>query len=112
MQRVTVAYPNKTGAKFDFDYYMKKHIPFVAGLVGKSIEVGRGISSASGSPAAFVCVAAIPIDSVAAFQAILAQHGAEIFADIPNLPISSRSFSSTKSWGILPAVRIIDHAYV
>jgi hypothetical protein len=30
MQRVTVIYPNKTDAKFDFDYYMKKHIPFVA----------------------------------------------------------------------------------
>jgi uncharacterized protein (TIGR02118 family) len=84
MQRVTVAYPNKTDAKFDFDYYMKKHIPFVAGLVGKSIEVGRGISSATGSPAAFVCVAAIPIDSVAKFQAMFSQHGAQILADIPN----------------------------
>jgi uncharacterized protein (TIGR02118 family) len=84
MHRVTVAYPNKADAKFDFDYYMKQHIPFVAGLVGKRIEVGRGISSATGSPAAFVCVATIPIDSVAAFQAVLAQHGAEIFADIPN----------------------------
>jgi uncharacterized protein (TIGR02118 family) len=84
MQRVTVAYPNKADAKFDFDYYMKKHIPFVAGLVGKSIEVGRGISSATGSPAAFVCVAAIPIDSVANFQALFAQHGGEILGDVPN----------------------------
>ena len=84
MQRVTVAYPNKADAKFDFDYYMKKHIPFVAGLVGKSIEVGRGISSATGSPATFICVAAIPIDSVAQFQAMFSKHGAEILADIPN----------------------------
>jgi uncharacterized protein (TIGR02118 family) len=84
MQRVTVIYPNKTDAKFDFNYYMKKHIPFVAGLVGKSIEVRRGISTATGSPAAFVCVATIPIDSVTAFQTMFAQHGAEILADIPN----------------------------
>ena len=84
MQRVTVAYPNKADARFDFDYYMKKHIPMVEGIVQKSIEVRRGISSATGSPAAFVCVAAIPIDSVAAFHSILAQHGAEILADIPN----------------------------
>ena len=84
MQRVTVAYPNKADAKFDFDYYMKKHIPFVAGLGGKSMEVGRGISSATGSPAAFVCVATIPIDSVAKFQAMFSQHGTEILADIPN----------------------------
>lgn len=84
MQRVTVLYPNKTDKKFDFDYYMKKHIPFIAGLVGKSIEVRRGIYTAMGSPAAFVCMATIPIDSVAAFQAIFARHGAEILADIPN----------------------------
>src|SRR5712671_588232 len=83
MQLVTVAYPSKSDAKFDFDYYMKKHIPLVEGLVGKSIDVRRGISSATGSTAAFVCVATIPIDSVASFQAILAQHGAEILADIP-----------------------------
>ncbi len=83
MQCVTVLYPNKTDAKFDFDYYMKKHIPFVAGLVGKAIGVRRGISAATASPAAFVCVATIPIDSLAAFQAMFAQHGAEILADIP-----------------------------
>jgi len=83
MHLVTVAYPNKTDAKFDFDYYMKKHIPFVERLVGKDIEVRRGISSMTNSPAAFVCVATIPVDSFAAFQAILLQHGAEILADIP-----------------------------
>jgi uncharacterized protein (TIGR02118 family) len=84
MPCVTVVYPNKKGAKFDFDYYMKKHIPFVAGLMGKGLEVRRGISTATGSPAEFVCIGTIPIDSVAAFQAIFAQHGAEIMADIPN----------------------------
>jgi uncharacterized protein (TIGR02118 family) len=83
MQLVTVTYPSKADAKFDFDYYMKKHIPFVARLVGKSIEVRRGISSPTGSHATFVCVATIPIDSVAAFHAIFARHGAEILADIP-----------------------------
>jgi uncharacterized protein (TIGR02118 family) len=84
MQRVTVIYPNKSDAKFDFDYYTNKHIPFVAKLVGKSIEVRRGISSMTGSSATFVCVATIPIDSVASFQTLFAQHGPEILADIPN----------------------------
>jgi uncharacterized protein (TIGR02118 family) len=83
MQQVTVAYPNKGDAKFDFDYYMKKHIPWVAGLLGKNIQVRRGISSATGSAAAFVCVATIPIDSVEAFQEVFAKHGADIMADIP-----------------------------
>ena len=84
MQLVTVVYPNKADANFDFAYYMKKHIPWVAQLVGKSIEVRRGISSVMGSPVAFVCVATIPIDSVAEFQAIFAKHGTEILADVPN----------------------------
>ena len=83
MERVTVIYPNKADAKFDFVYYMKKHIPFVEGLVGKKIEVRRGISSATGTAAPFVCIATIPVDSLAAFQTIFAQHGAEILADIP-----------------------------
>ena len=46
MQRVTVLYPNKDGAHFDFDYYMKKHIPMVEGLAGNRIEVRRGLTSA------------------------------------------------------------------
>jgi uncharacterized protein (TIGR02118 family) len=84
MERVTVVYPNKADAKFDFAYYMSKHIPWVAGLVGHKIEVRRGISTATGAPAAFVCVATIPIDSLASFQTIFTQHGAKILADIPN----------------------------
>lgn len=84
MQRVTVIYPNKEGAKFNFDYYTKKHVPWVAGLVGKSIEVRRGISAASGSPAPFVCLATILVESIDQFQVVFAKHGAEILADIPN----------------------------
>jgi uncharacterized protein (TIGR02118 family) len=84
MERVTVLYPNKDGAQFNFDYYTKKHIPWVAGLVGKSIEVRRGISSATGSPPPFVCLATIQVNSIAEFQTVFAKHGAEILADIPN----------------------------
>jgi hypothetical protein len=36
MERVTVVYPNKTDANFDFGYSMTKHIPFVAGLVDEN----------------------------------------------------------------------------
>ena len=83
-ERVTVLYPNKDGARFNFDYYMQKHVPWVAGLVGSKIEVYRGISSTSGGASAFVCIASIPINSVSEFQEILAKHGAAMLADIPN----------------------------
>jgi uncharacterized protein (TIGR02118 family) len=83
-QRVTVIYPSKEGWKFDFDYYLHKHVPFVSKLVGKNIEVRRGLSSASGSTAPFVCVATILTDTIAEFQAVFAKHGAEILGDVPN----------------------------
>ncbi len=82
-QRVTVIYANKEGGEFDFDYYMQEHIPMVERLVGKSIEVRRGISTATGAPAPYVCIATIAAN-IAEFQAVLAQHGAEILGDIPN----------------------------
>ena len=84
MQRVTVLYANKDGATFNFDYYTKKHVPWVAGLVGNKIEVRRGISSVSGGAASFVCVATIFINSMEEFQALFATHGRAILADIPN----------------------------
>jgi uncharacterized protein (TIGR02118 family) len=84
MQEVTVAYLTKTDAKFDFDYYMKKHIPLAEGLLGRKIGVRRVISSPTGSPATLIAVATIPIDSAAEFRDMLAKHGAAITADIPN----------------------------
>ena len=84
MKCVTVLYPNKEGAKFDFDYYMKKHIPMVSELSGKGIDVQRGLLSPMGSSLAFVCTARLWIDSVEHFQALMKQHGGKILADIPN----------------------------
>jgi uncharacterized protein (TIGR02118 family) len=84
MQRVTVLYPNKDGAHFNFDYYMKKHIPWVSGLFSRPIEVRRGISSATGSPAPFLCLATILTNSTDEFQVVFNKHGAAILGDVPN----------------------------
>lgn len=84
MQRITVLYPNKEGAHFDFDYYMKKHIPWVAGLFGRGIEVRRGISSAAGTAVPFVCLATILTNSIDEFKTVFGKDGAAILADVPN----------------------------
>ena len=87
MYCVSVAYPRKDGAKFDFDYYAKKHIPMVARFLGANAvktEIRKGVASPDGSSASFVCLANIWIKSVEEFQAALAKHGPEIMADIPN----------------------------
>jgi uncharacterized protein (TIGR02118 family) len=83
-QRVTVIYPTKEGWTFDFEYYMSKHIPMVSKMVGKGIEVRRGLSDATGATAPYVCVATILTDNITEFQAVLAKHGAEILGDVPN----------------------------
>ncbi len=78
MQFATVTYPSKDGAKFDFDYYMKTHIPLVCGLLGTSIEVCKGTSAMPGDPPAFVCVARIKISGPEEFALAMAKHGAQI----------------------------------
>lgn len=83
MRYVTVTYPNKDGATFDFQYYMEKHIPMATAMFGAAIEVRKGVASLAGAPA-FLCIAAIPIRSVEEFQAVMAQRGGELLADIPN----------------------------
>lgn len=84
---VSVAYPRKDGGTFDFEYYMKKHVPLVARHVGANAvkaEVRKGIASPDGSAPSFVCMANFWIRSVPEFQATLAAHGKEIMGDIPN----------------------------
>ena len=84
MQYATVVYPNQSGSKFDFDYYMKKHIPMVEALLNTSIAVSKGIATLNGTPVAFVCIARIRINGLEEFSAAFAKHGAQIMEDIPN----------------------------
>lgn len=87
MYCVSIAYPRKQGGKFDFDYFANKHIPMVTGPLGATAvrsEVRKGLSSPDGSPPAFVCLANIWINSLEEFNKVMAQHGREIMADVPN----------------------------
>ena len=89
MIRVNVTYANKEGARFDFDYYVNRHIKMVRERCGpfglQSVTVDRGVSGvAPGSPATYACVASLTFASLEGLQQALAAHGAEIMADIPN----------------------------
>ena len=89
MIRVSVLYPHGPDKKFDWDYYINKHMvtadqqlgPF--GLVRS--EVDRGVGSAEpGAPAPFVAIAHLYFNSMEDFQKAFSAHGAEAMADIPN----------------------------
>ena len=84
---VMVVYPNKDGVQFDFEYYIKKHIPMVSGHLGANlvkVEVRQGITSISESIQPFVCVSTLRINSVEEFHSAMNEHGKEIMGDIPN----------------------------
>ena len=87
MIRVTVLYPRKEGAQFDWSYYLGTHVPMVnrkLRTAAKAVSIDEGISGAvPESSAPYVAIAHFTFDSVAAFQAAFAPHAQEIMADIP-----------------------------
>ena len=47
MIKVSILYPNEKGKTFDMDYYEKKHMPMMAGFLGKNLkfyEIDKGIA--------------------------------------------------------------------
>src|SRR4051812_11827804 len=88
MVKVSVFYPNAADARFDWDYYLTKHMPMVQAKLGaacKKTEVDQGLGGGQpGASAAFVAVCHLHFDSVDAFQQAFGTHGESIVSDIPN----------------------------
>jgi uncharacterized protein (TIGR02118 family) len=89
MVRVSVMYPSGEGKKFDYDYYVNKHMALVKTRLGSvglhRLEVDKGIAGgAPGAPAVYACVGHLYFDSIGAFQEAMKPHGKELFADVPN----------------------------
>jgi uncharacterized protein (TIGR02118 family) len=88
MTVISATYPAATGARFDLDYYTKKHLPLVQQLCKdlglRDIQVLRGVASLDGGGPAFRITALLTFGSIGEFQNAMAKHGAEIIADIPN----------------------------
>jgi uncharacterized protein (TIGR02118 family) len=87
MIRASAIYPNTPGTRFDWDYYMNKHIPAVRSLAKMGlvrVEVDKGIGSAQpGAPAPFLCMAHMYFNTMEDMQKCMA-GAAEMMADIPN----------------------------
>src|SRR2546422_5424366 len=90
MIRVSVMYPTSEGKKFDYDYYVTKHMNGLVrerwgsmGLV--KVEVDRGVGGgAPGTPAPYAAVGHVFFRSLDDFQKASKAHGKELFADVPN----------------------------
>ncbi len=87
MIRVSVVYPSGPEVKFDWQYYMDKHIPAVKKLTPMGlvrVEVDKGMGSAQpGVPAPFLCMAHLHFNSMGDMQKCMAMSN-ELMADVPN----------------------------
>ena len=89
MIRVTVAYTNQEGKKFDWDYFTGTHADIVhreldsRGMVG--FEQDKGISGADPStPAPFVGMAFLTFNTLDEVHQAFMAAGRAVMGDIPN----------------------------
>lgn len=88
MIRVSVMYPYNADAKFDHDYYVNKHMPFVRELLEPlglvRAEVDKGLAGGPGVPPVFEAIAHMVFESMGDFQAAFAKIGNKLNDDVPN----------------------------
>jgi len=88
MFKVTILYPNGDDKTFDMDYYEKKHMPMVAGFLGKNLkyyEIDKGISGRTPTDKVpFVAIGYFYITDVAEYNKAIAQNRDAVVNDIKN----------------------------
>ena len=86
MFKVAILYPNGENKTFDMDYYEKKHMPMVAGFLGKNLrfyEIDKGIAGRTpNDKAPFVAIGYFFINDVAEYNKAIAQNIDTIRKDI------------------------------
>ena len=88
MFKVSILYPNGEDKTFDMDYYEKKHMPMVAGFLGKNLkfyEIDKGIAGRTpNDKVPFVAIGYFYINDVADYNKVIAQNREAIISDIKN----------------------------
>ena len=88
MYKVAILYPNGEDKTFDMDYYEKKHMPMVAGFLGKNLrfyEIDKGIAGRTpNDKAPFVAIGYFFITDVAEYNKAIAQNRDAVISDFKN----------------------------
>ena len=76
-------------ARFDFDYYLEKHMPWSIGILSahpgfRGVSVERGISIGPGPEQAYVAVCHFLFETLDDFMAAVAQSSDALRADMKN----------------------------
>lgn len=88
MYKVSILYPVREGATFDFEYYCQQHMPMVKEKLGTActgIAVDKGIGGGEpDSPPAYVAIGYILADDLGQLMAGVAEHGESFREDVHN----------------------------
>jgi uncharacterized protein (TIGR02118 family) len=88
MFKVAIFYPNGDDKTFDMDYYAKKHMPMVAGFLGKNLrfyEIDKGIAGRiPNDKAPFAAIGYFYVTDTAAYNKAIAQNRDAIINDFKN----------------------------
>lgn len=86
--KVAILYPNGADKTFDMDYYEQKHMPMVAGFLGKNLkfyEIDKGIAGRTpDDKVPFVAIGYFYVQNIAAYNEAIAQNRAVIVNDFKN----------------------------
>ncbi len=90
MVKISILYPLNQGSRFDFNYYVERHMPRSIQLLSshpgfRAVSVERGVGGAEpGSPPGYAAACFYTFDTAESFLAAFMPHAAELQADIPN----------------------------
>src|SRR4029079_16108867 len=88
MFKVAILYPNGEDKTFDMDYYEKKHMPMVAGFLGKNLkfyEIDKGIAGRTpNDKVPFMVIGYFYISDVAEYNKAIAQNRDAVLSDFKN----------------------------
>jgi uncharacterized protein (TIGR02118 family) len=88
MYKVAIFYPDGEGKTFDMEYYEKKHMPMVAGFIGKNLkfyEIDKGLSGRTpNDKPLYVAIGYFYISDVAEYGKAIAQNREAVTGDFKN----------------------------
>lgn len=88
MFKVAILYPNGEDKTFDMDYYEKKHMPMVAGFLGKNLkfyEIDKGLAGRTqNDKVLFVAIGSFYVQDVAEYNKAIAQNRDAVIGDFKN----------------------------
>jgi len=88
MIKVSVMYPNRSGVRFDQDYYREKHLPLIARRMGAALKyytIDKGLAGGtSKAPPAYVAMCHLLCESLEAYHLGFDPYAKELDEDIRN----------------------------